>query len=165
MLRAAYPNVEIAVVAGNHEFWRGRSYGEELEAGRERARSLGVHLLENDTAFLRTLRSAARARRQLLDGLSSVRAGAPAGGDAGGGRRDARPQADPLESRPRKRFPPQEALAPDEIAKRSLLSTSDAPFATRADLVISGHTHRSIDFRRGRTRFVSNPRGARAALF
>jgi predicted phosphodiesterase len=47
-MRAAYPRTEITAVAGNHEFY-GRTFGEELQAGRERARELGVHLLENGT--------------------------------------------------------------------------------------------------------------------
>ena len=34
-------------VAGNHEFY-GHTFGEELLAGRERARQLGVHFLENE---------------------------------------------------------------------------------------------------------------------
>jgi Icc-related predicted phosphoesterase len=47
-MRMAYPHAEIAAVAGNHEFY-GRTFGEELQAGRERARELGVHLLEDQT--------------------------------------------------------------------------------------------------------------------
>jgi len=54
-LRAAYPDVDIAMVAGNHEFY-GRVFKEELEAGRKRAQELGVHLLENDTATFGRLR-------------------------------------------------------------------------------------------------------------
>jgi len=47
-MRMAYPHTEIAAVAGNHEFY-GRTFGKELQAGRERARELGVHLLEDQT--------------------------------------------------------------------------------------------------------------------
>ncbi len=47
-MRAAYPHTEIVAVAGNHEFYD-HALGEELSAGRERARQLGVHFLENDT--------------------------------------------------------------------------------------------------------------------
>jgi predicted phosphodiesterase len=55
-MRMAYPRTEIAAVAGNHEFY-GRTFSEELQAGRERARELGVHLLEDDTVvFGRGLR-------------------------------------------------------------------------------------------------------------
>lgn len=46
-LRRAFPETEVAMVAGNHEYY-GHVLAEELEAGRERARSLGVHFLEND---------------------------------------------------------------------------------------------------------------------
>jgi predicted phosphodiesterase len=57
ILRAAHPEpVQIAMVAGNHEFY-GRHYHAELAAGLERARSLGVHLLENATAHFGRLRT------------------------------------------------------------------------------------------------------------
>ena len=49
-MRMAYPHVEIAAVAGNHEFY-GHTLGEELDAGRERALELGVHLVENATVI------------------------------------------------------------------------------------------------------------------
>lgn len=47
-LRAGLPSTEVVAVAGNHEFY-GHCLPEELEAGRARARQLGVHLLENNT--------------------------------------------------------------------------------------------------------------------
>jgi predicted phosphodiesterase len=47
-MRMAYPHTEIAAVAGNHEFYGG-TFGEELQAGRERALELGVRLVENET--------------------------------------------------------------------------------------------------------------------
>lgn len=56
-VRAAFPeHVEIAMVAGNHEFY-GRHYPAELAAGLERARSIGVNLLENATAHFGRLRT------------------------------------------------------------------------------------------------------------
>jgi hypothetical protein len=54
-LRTAFPNTDVAMVAGNHEFY-GSIYKEELEAGLERARALGVCLLENETAIFKRLR-------------------------------------------------------------------------------------------------------------
>jgi hypothetical protein len=54
-LRRAFPNTNIAMVAGNHEFY-GYCLPDELEAGRARAREMGVHLLENATALFGTLR-------------------------------------------------------------------------------------------------------------
>jgi hypothetical protein len=50
-MRMAYPHAEIVAVAGNHEFY-GRAFGEELQAGRERAGQLGVHLLENEAVIV-----------------------------------------------------------------------------------------------------------------
>jgi predicted phosphodiesterase len=54
-MRAAYPKTEIITVAGNHEFY-GTTYPEELAAGRETARALGIHFIENDTVFLGRLK-------------------------------------------------------------------------------------------------------------
>jgi hypothetical protein len=54
-LRAAYPDVDIVMVTGNHEYY-GHVWHEELEAGRERARALGVHLLECENASFGRLR-------------------------------------------------------------------------------------------------------------
>ncbi|MBM7486066.1 MULTISPECIES: metallophosphoesterase [Bradyrhizobium] len=55
-----------------------------------------------------------------------------------------------------------EAVAPPH--ERSLISaayTSELSFLDQfgPDYVVTGHTHRRMDFRRGRTRFISNPRG------
>ncbi len=55
MLRSAYPRTEVVTVAGNHEYYGG-VLPEELEAGRKRARELGVHLVENGTASFGRLR-------------------------------------------------------------------------------------------------------------
>ncbi|MCK1621769.1 metallophosphoesterase [Bradyrhizobium sp. 160] len=54
-MRAAYPNVEIVTCAGNHEFYGG-SYFDQLAEGRECARELGVHLLEDGVATFGRLR-------------------------------------------------------------------------------------------------------------
>jgi predicted phosphodiesterase len=54
--RRAYPKpVEIAAIAGNHEFY-GKCYPDELAAGRTAAESLGIHFLENDVAYFGSLR-------------------------------------------------------------------------------------------------------------
>lgn len=57
-----------------------------------------------------------------------------------------------------------EAIDPRD--ERSLLAAAYASNVSTTwsidaapDIAISGHTHRSIDFRRGKTRFISNPRG------
>jgi Icc-related predicted phosphoesterase len=55
LMRDAYPATEIVAVAGNHEFYR-TTYCEELDAAREYARELGVHLLENQTVTFGKLR-------------------------------------------------------------------------------------------------------------
>ena len=55
MLRRAFPDVEVATVAGNHEYY-GYELPSELEAGRVRARELGVHLVENDVASIGRVR-------------------------------------------------------------------------------------------------------------
>jgi len=54
--------------------------------------------------------------------------------------------------------------AVDPALERSLVAaayTSDPSFVDQfgPDYVVTGHTHRRMDFRRGRTRFISNPRG------
>jgi hypothetical protein len=54
-MRKAHPATEIVAVAGNHEFYR-TTYCEELDAARECARELGVHLLENQTVTFGKLR-------------------------------------------------------------------------------------------------------------
>lgn len=57
-----------------------------------------------------------------------------------------------------------EAIDPRD--ERSLLAAAYAsnfsttwPIDLAPDVAISGHTHHAIDFRRGKTRFISNPRG------
>jgi len=55
ILRRAFPETEIAMVAGNHEYYS-RCLPDELEAGRARAEELGVHLLERDTVIIGNLR-------------------------------------------------------------------------------------------------------------
>lgn len=54
-LRRAFPDVEVVTVAGNHEYY-GTEMPSELEAGRVRARELGVHLVENDVISIGTAR-------------------------------------------------------------------------------------------------------------
>jgi hypothetical protein len=54
-LRRAFSNSEIAMVAGNHEYY-GSCLPDELEAGRARAKELGVHLLECNTVVIDNLR-------------------------------------------------------------------------------------------------------------
>jgi hypothetical protein len=54
-LRRAFPNTEIATVAGNHEYY-GFCLSDELEAGRARAKELGVHFLECHTVVIGKLR-------------------------------------------------------------------------------------------------------------
>lgn len=50
-LRDAFPRTEVVTVAGNHEYY-GTELPVELEAGRERARQLGVHLLSDDAVTI-----------------------------------------------------------------------------------------------------------------
>jgi len=54
-MRAAYPTTEIVTVAGNHEFYRG-SYFDQLAEGRDCARELGVHFLEDTVVTFGRLR-------------------------------------------------------------------------------------------------------------
>jgi Icc-related predicted phosphoesterase len=54
-MRSAYPDSEIVAVPGNHEFY-GSLYFEQLEEGRECARELGVHLVEDGVARFGRLR-------------------------------------------------------------------------------------------------------------
>lgn len=192
-LRAAYPAVGIAMVAGNHEFY-GRVFKNELEAGRKRAQELGVHLLEDGTAFFGRLRiiGATLWTDYLLFGPHLQQAAMRAAYDQMRDHKRIRWNRDPWQ-----RFRPQEALslhvrsrnffeaelsrahygptmllahhgmtweALDPINERSLLSAayaSELPFVAKADFVVTGHTHRPMDFRRGPTRFISNPRGYR----
>ncbi|WIW45390.1 metallophosphoesterase [Bradyrhizobium sp. 62B] len=54
-MRSAYPRTEIVTCAGNHEFYGG-SYFDQLAEGRECARELGVHFLEDGVATFGQLR-------------------------------------------------------------------------------------------------------------
>jgi predicted phosphodiesterase len=54
-MRRAYPATEIVTIAGNHEFY-GSTYSQQLHDGRECARELGLHLLENETVTFGQLR-------------------------------------------------------------------------------------------------------------
>jgi predicted phosphodiesterase len=191
LLRAAFPDAELAMVAGNHEFY-GRVFKEELEAGRERASALGVHLLENGTATFGRLRviGATFWTDYLLFGPHLRQAVMRAAYDQMRDHKRIR-----WNRKPWLRFRPQEALslhvqsrnffeaelarpfdghtmllahhgmtweALDPANERSLLAAayvSEAPFVANADFVVTGHTHRPINFRRGRTRFLSNPQG------
>lgn len=55
ILRDAFPVTEVVAVAGNHEYY-GAALPVELNAGRERARQLGVHLLSDDAVRIGTTR-------------------------------------------------------------------------------------------------------------
>lgn len=189
--RAVPDHVDIVMVAGNHEFY-GSVWADELEEGRVRAHSLGVHLLENDTAAFGSLRvlGATLWTDYCLFGADLQQAAMRAARDAMPDHKRIRWKRNPW-----MRFRPQEALylhkrsrafieaeiarphngatmlvahhavtigAIDPAHERSLTSAayaSELSFVNRADLVVTGHTHRPMEFRRGRTRFVSNPRG------
>lgn len=49
--RAAFPDKEVILVAGNHEFY-GRYWNRNLRKLREKSTELGIHFLENETAEL-----------------------------------------------------------------------------------------------------------------
>jgi len=54
--RCAHPKpVKVAAIAGRHDF-SGKCYPDELAAGHATAASLGIHFLENDVAYFRSLR-------------------------------------------------------------------------------------------------------------
>jgi Calcineurin-like phosphoesterase len=193
-LRRAFPNTEIATVAGNHEYY-GFCLPEELEAGRARAKELGVHFLENDTKLFGTLRVIGAT------GWTDYEAFGEALREPG-----MRTAYELMQDHkkikwrrnPWARFRPQEArilhlksraYIEAELAKphagdtlvlnhhagtieaiapefqRSL--TSLAYFSELLPIVdryqprwwISGHTHLSMNFRRGCTAMISNPCG------
>jgi predicted phosphodiesterase len=190
-LRIAFPKTDVAMVAGNHEFY-GSVYKEELEAGLARASALGVRLLENETATFGRVRiiGATFWTDYLLFGPQLREAAMRAAYDQMRDHKRIRWSKDPW-----LRFRPQEALtlhvssrnffeaelarphdgptlllthhpifreALDPVNERSLLAAayaSELPFMMKADFVVSGHTHRPINFRRGSTLFISNPRG------
>jgi hypothetical protein len=195
-LRRAFPNVDLAVVAGNHEYY-GRVLRDELEAGRVRARELGVHLLENDVArFGRLVVVGATLWTDYELYGESLRVVA------------MRTAADVMrdhkkikwQNNPWMRFRPEEARAlhlksrafiETELAKatdatgpvmvlthhapaiealdprfqRSVVSAAYAsellPIVDRYQPAwwVSGHTHHSMSFLRGKTRLLSNPCG------
>lgn len=62
-LRDAFPAVEVAMVAGNHEF-HGFEMATELEAGRVHVRQLGVHLLSDDAVTIGPVRILGYPREQ-----------------------------------------------------------------------------------------------------
>lgn len=193
-MRAAYPHVEIVAVAGNHEFY-GHAFGEELLAGRERARQLGIHLLENETAVFKDLRviGSTMWTDYALFGESLRGAAMLAAYET---MRDHKRIK--WSRRPWRRFRPQEArmlhlqarsYIENELAKAfdgativltHMAQTIDAVEPLFRDtlvsaayasnllslidqhqphLWISGHTHYSMDLRRGCSRLLSNPCG------
>jgi Icc-related predicted phosphoesterase len=194
-LRGAYPDVEVAAVAGNHEYY-GYCLPEELEAGRARAKELGVHLLENDAVVigssLRVIGATGWTDYELF--------GAPLRGPAMRAAADVMRDHKRIKWRkePWQRFRPEEARAlhmqsrsfiDTELSKlhagpslvvthhaatmeavapkfqRSLISAAYAsellPIVDRHQphWWVSGHTHASMNFRRGQTRMISNPCG------
>jgi hypothetical protein len=193
-LRRAYPGVEVALVAGNHEYY-GYCLFEELEAGQTRAKELGVHLLEDATAVIGNLRvigATAWTDYELFGAPLRV----PAMRTAADVMRDHKRIK--WRKEPWQRFRPEEARAihlrsrafiDTELAKahagpslvvthhaatkeavapkfqRSLISAAYAsdllPIVDRhqPQWWVSGHSHASMDFRRGRTRMISNPSG------
>lgn len=50
-LRRQYPDSEIVVVAGNHDFWS-RNHKRHIDRLYNKARSLDIHFLENDTTII-----------------------------------------------------------------------------------------------------------------
>jgi predicted phosphodiesterase len=194
-LRRAFPDTEIAMVAGNHEYY-GFTLLEELEAGRTCARELGVHLLENDTTVvlgnLRIIGATGWTDYELF--------GAPLRVPAMRAAADVMLDHKRIKWRkqPWQRFRPDEARALHmqsrsyidiELAKthdgpslvlthhaatieavapqyqRGLISAAYAsellPIVDRhqPEWWVSGHTHMSMNFRRGATRMISNPCG------
>jgi hypothetical protein len=191
--RRAYPNVEVVTVAGNHEYYR-YCLPAELEAGRIRAKELGVHLLENDSVVigdLRVIGATGWTDYELFGAALRV----PAMREAAVGMQDHKRIT--WRKQPWQRFRPEEARAlhlqsrafiDAELAKlhdgpslvlthhagaaleaiapefqRSLLSAAYAsdllPLVDRhqPQWWVSGHTHTTMDLRRGRTRMISNP--------
>jgi predicted phosphodiesterase len=194
LMRDAYPATEIVAVAGNHEFYRS-THSEELEAARDDARQLGVHLLENRTVTFGKLRviGATLWTDYSLFG-ESLRL--PAMRTASETMRDHRRIK--WGRNPWKRFRPQEArmlhLRSRAYIEAELARPHDGPTVVlthhaavfeavepqlrdrmiaaayasdlgsmidryQPDYWISGHTHVPMDFRRGRTRLISNPFG------
>ncbi|HEY6732523.1 MAG TPA: metallophosphoesterase [Roseiarcus sp.] len=193
-LRAAYPRSEIAMVAGNHEYY-GHVLSEELEAARKRAMELGVLLVENDTAYFGRLRVVGATMWTDYE-LFGERLREPAMRAAYDTMRDHKRIR--WYRKPWQRFRPQEArllhlesraYLEVELSKphdgptlvmthhagtieaiapafqRSLVSAAYAsellPIVDRhqPEFWLSGHTHVSMNVRRGGTRLISNPCG------
>ena len=194
LMRDAYPATEIVAVAGNHEFYR-TTYCEELDAAREYARELGVHLLENQTVTFGKLRVIGATLWTDYD-LFGESLRQPAMRAASETMRDHRRIK--WERNPWKRFRLQEArmlhLRSRAYVEAELAKPHDGPTVVlthhaavfeavepqlrdrmiaaayasdlgsmidryQPDYWISGHTHFPMDFRRGRTRLISNPFG------
>lgn len=193
-LRRGFPDIEVGMVAGNHEYY-GYCLPEELEAGRVRAKQLGVHLLENSTAsfgMLRVIGATLWTDYEMFGPNLRV----PAMRVAADTMRDHKRIK--WRRQPWQRFRPEEARGlhlqsrayiESELAKvhdgpslvlshhagtieavapqfqRSLVSAAYAsellPIVDRRqpDWWVSGHTHVSMNFLRGRTRMISNPSG------
>jgi predicted phosphodiesterase len=193
-LRSAYPNCEIVMVAGNHEYY-GFCLPDELSAGRARAKDLGVHLLECNTVVIDNLRIIGATTWTDYD-LFGEELRIPAMRTAAGVMMDHKRIK--WRKQPWHRFRPDEARAlhlqsrayiDKELAKshhgpslvlthhaatieavapqfqRSLISAAYAsellPIVDRhqPDWWVSGHTHMSLNFQRGKTRLISNPAG------
>ena len=194
MLRRAFPDVEVVTVAGNHEYY-GTELPSELEAGRHRAKQLGVHLLENDVVAIGRARFVGCSlwTDYCLFGPGLREAAMRTAADGLMDHKRIKWRKDPWA-----RFRPQEAallhaqsrqfleatlsqhhdgptivvahhaVTLDAVApqfQRSLLSAAYAsellPLVDRHQpaIFVTGHTHVSMNLRRGRTRLVSNPRG------
>ncbi|MEH2539236.1 Icc-related predicted phosphoesterase [Bradyrhizobium sp. AZCC 1577] len=195
--RRAFPNVDVAMVAGNHEYY-GYTLRDELEAGRVRARQLGVHLLESSIAYFGSKLLVVGATLWTDYGLFGETLRIPAMRTAADVMRDHKRIK--WQRNPWMRFRPEEARAlhlqsrafiETELAKaqdgvrkvmvlthhaasieavnpqfqRSIVSAAYAsellPIIDRYQPAwwVSGHTHHSMSFLRGRTRLLSNPRG------
>lgn len=194
-LRLAYPRpIEIAAVAGNHEFY-GSVWSREIEDGWQTAEALRIHFLENNMVTIGKLRivGATLWTDYELFGSSLRELAMRAAYDVMLDHRRIKWQQSPW-----LRFRPHEArmlhlrsraYIENQLAKvhdgPTLVLTHHAPcieavapplqgYMTSAayasdmlsiidryqpELWVSGHTHVSMNFRRGRTRLVSNPIG------
>lgn len=194
VLRRAFPDVEVVTVAGNHEYYR-TELPTELEAGRVRAKQLGVHLLEDDSVKIGPARvlGCTLWTDYCLFGADLREAAMRSAYDGMMDHKRIQWRKDPWA-----RFRPQEAallharsrlfletalsehhdgptiavahhaVTLDAVApqfQRSLLSAAYAsellPLVDRHQpaVFVTGHTHFSMNLRRGCTRLVSNPRG------
>lgn len=128
----------VAMVAGNHEFYR-RCLPDELLSGRAAADKAGIHLLENDTVRFGDVAVSGCTlwTDYELDGPDSRDA---AMRDAGVGLNDHRLVAWPGEAG-RRRFGPEDALALHERSRDflSLALRPGAEGAPRAHVVLTHH--------------------------